>query len=120
MTLSELINRDCSITRRTASGSTDDYGNEVATETTVDTVCELQQRNRSEPDAAGEFSDADWMLILPAGTEITTADTVTVDGQDYEVVGDPWPARNPRTREPSHVEATVRRTAGAFDEGAGS
>ena len=47
---------------------------------------------------------------------MNTSDTVIVDGQEYELVGEPWDARNPRTRAQSHIEATVRRTRGADDE----
>lgn len=110
--LSQLLNRPCTIVHRTASGDSDAYGNATATETTTDTVCELQQRRRDEPDAQGEFSDTEWLLILPAATTIDTSDVVRVDGDSFEVVGDPWAARNPRTGVQSHVEATLRR-AGA-------
>lgn len=89
-------------------------------EATVETHCELQQRGRSEPGSAGELSIGDWVAFFPAGTELTTGDTVTVDGQDYEVAGDPWHARNPRTQTASHVEASLKRTVGAFEEGAAS
>lgn len=107
--LSQLLNRPCTITSRTASGEIDESGDETYTPTTVETVCELQQRRRDEPDAQGEFSDTDWLIFLPAGTAIDTSDTVTVDGVTYEVVGDPWPARNPRTQTVSHVEASLRK-----------
>jgi hypothetical protein len=38
---------------------------------------------------------------------------VIVNDLVFEVVGDPWQARNPRTRLLSHVEATVRKTGEA-------
>lgn len=118
MPLSDLLNRPCTITRRSQSGTTDDYGNDIPAETTVETVCELQQRDRradSEPDLAGELSDTLWLLVLPAETDIDTGDVVEVDGLVYEMFGDPWLARNPRTGEESHVECTLRRTASAED-----
>lgn len=113
--LSQLINTPCTILSRTDGGGQDDYGNETDTTTEVETVCELQQTRRDEPDAQGELSDTTWQLFLPASTEISTGDSVMVDGVVYELVGAPWPARNPRTRTVSHVEATVRRTAGSRD-----
>jgi hypothetical protein len=112
--LSTLLNTPCTITRRTSSTSEDAYGDTIPGTTTTTTVCELQQRQRSEQPGA-EVSDTIWLLILPAGTGIDTGDKVTVDGVDYEMVGDPWPARNPRTGQASHVEATLRRTAGDWD-----
>lgn len=110
--LSTLINRPCTIIRRHEGTTRDAHGNLIPDEEEVETVCELQQRQRSEGDDAGELSDTRWMLFLPAGTEIDTGDGVVVDGQTFEMVGDPWNARNPRTQQESHIEATVRRTAG--------
>lgn len=108
--LSALINRPATLVIRVDSGEVDDYGNAVLSETTVETVAELQQRRRDEPEGQGETSETDWVLFLPAGTALTTADTVTVEPLGtFEVVGDPWPARNPRTRVESHVECSVRK-----------
>jgi hypothetical protein len=115
MTLTTLLNRPMTIINRSASASTDEFGNELPVETYVDVVGELQQQRRAEPDTAGELSDTRWLLILPAGTEINTGDTVVCDGESYEVTGDPWRARNPRTQLASHIECTLRRTAGADD-----
>lgn len=115
MTLTALLNRTCTIIRRSESGSTDELGNEIPDEEAVETVCELQQRNRSEQGNQGEVSSTDWLLILPADTDIGTGDAVVVDEEVYEMVGDPWPARNPRTATESHVEASLRRVVGDED-----
>lgn len=124
MTLTALLNRPVTLIARAASGDDDEYGNDKPDETLTATVCELQQRVRDEPDggqgAAGEISRTDWLLILPAGTPARTGDAAFIDGQIYELVGDPWIARNPRTQQVSHIECTVRRTAGADDENPGS
>lgn len=118
MTLAALLNQPVTITRRLRGASTDRFGNEIPDEQFETTVGELQQRQSTEPAGEGETAASDFLLILPAGTDLTTADIVTVDGQDYQVTGDPWRARNPRTQTYSHVQATVRRVAGAGDEGA--
>lgn len=110
--LADLLTLTCSITARSAQVAVDEYGDEAFTETVTTAVCELQQRQRSETGAAGEVSSSEWLLILPAGTSIDTGDTVTVDEIDYEVTGEPWQARNPRTGAGSHIECTLRRTAG--------
>jgi hypothetical protein len=112
MSLAQLLNRPVTIISRSDSGETDELGNEIPTETAIETVGELQQRQRDEPGAQGEFSETTWLLVLPTGTEIDTGDAVVIDGRIYELVGDPWAARNPRTQTESHVEATVRRAAG--------
>lgn len=114
--ISDLITRPCTLRLRSESGTEDDYGNDIPTETEVDTVCELQKeirRSSEEPGGQGELSDTLWSLFLPAGTQIDTGDAVEVDGALYEMVGSPWPVRHPLTGVESHVEASVRRTAGA-------
>lgn len=115
MTLTALLSRPCTIISREAVGDIDDYGNEVPEESSVDTVCELQQIQRDEPAGEGEFSDTRWVAIFPAGTELKTSDAVLIDGKTYELEGDPWAVRNPRLGTESHVEATLCRTAGASD-----
>lgn len=117
--LSQLLSLPVTIKRRSDSGQDDDYGNEISGETVEETVGELQQQRalaNAEPADLGETSDTKWLLILPAGTDIRTGDAIVADGQLFEMFGDPWPARNPRTGIESHVEATVRRVAGAEDE----
>lgn len=115
--LSHLLTRECTIVRRTPSGDTDDYGNDIPAETTTVTVCELQQTQRTEGADAGETSATTWLLILPANTLLDTSDSVSVSGHEYELVGDPWTARNPETGVDHHLEATVQRVAGAEDTG---
>lgn len=119
MSLTALLNRPCTITHRSTGSERDRYGNEVQSEIDTDTVCEIQQSRRSlsgrtsEPQANGDMSDTDWMGIFLPGTEIGSADTVTSEGTVFEVVGDPWQARNPRSGVVQHVEIPLRRTAGA-------
>jgi len=112
-----LLNRPVTITRRTPSATEDAYGNPVDAVVTTTTVGELQQQQRSETDQgawglAGDIVQTVWLLVLPAGTAIDASDRVTIDGKDYEVIGDPWHARNPRTQQDAHVEVTLRRSRG--------
>ena len=107
--IAALINRPCTIVSRSASADGDDYGNAIDTESTIDTVCEIQQRRRDEPADQGELSSTDWLGFFPAGTALDTGDAVQVDGERFELVGDPWPVRNPRTRAVSHIEASLRK-----------
>lgn len=115
MTLSSLLNRPLTLVSRSDEGATDLYGNPAPTETQTAVLGELQQVRRTEPDDSGELSDTTWLLVLPAGTSVNTGDAVICDGEVYEVIGDPWNARNPRTEVISHVEATLRRTGTAWD-----
>jgi hypothetical protein len=79
------------------------------------TVCELQQARRDEQEDSGEVSRDTWTVFFQADEDVETGDAVVVDGQTFELIGDPWQARNPRTGTESHIEATARRTAGAED-----
>ncbi len=118
MSLAERINRPCVIITRSNTGTVDDYGNEIPTEGTVETVCEAQPRSSVEPENMGQLSDEDWTLFfLPADKSyINTASAVWVpDLAEFEVVGAPLPWRNPRTQVESHVHVNVRRTAGSED-----
>lgn len=113
MTLSQLLNTEATILRRSPSGEEDPYGNELQAEEEVDVLCEVQQIRRDEPDDQGELSETHWLGIFPAGTELRTGDAVRVEGIGLlELAGDPWAARNPRLRQVSHLEVTMRRTAG--------
>lgn len=111
-----LINRPATLIQRLTSESTDRFGNKKRTEGTVEIVVEIQQKQRSETADEGETSDTTWNIYFPPGTDVNSGDAVVIDGSEYELTGDPWEARNPRTQALSHMEATVRRTAGPDDE----
>lgn len=111
MNIEHLLNQTCTITRRVVGEEKTAYGRKKREETPSDHPCTLQQAERDE-EAVGEMSDTRWTLWLLPGTEIGSADTVEVDGQVYEVEGEPETLRNARTAEAKHVEATLRKTAG--------
>lgn len=116
MSISTLVNRTCTITRRSPSAAKDTYGNAIPGTSTVTTVCEIQQQpRRADAETTDDLSDTLWLGIFLPGTAIDASDAVTVDGLKYEVSGAPWPARNPRTRAVSHIEANLRRVAAATD-----
>lgn len=114
--LRRLLTLPVTITSKTAGMTDDGYGNEVRQTATVETVGELQQRvSRQAGETEDVLSDTSWLLILPADTDIDSDDTVTADGVTFEVVGDPWPVRNPRTGVTTHLEASLQRVAGPDD-----
>jgi hypothetical protein len=115
VSIASLINRPCTITHRSEGEEKNEYGNAAPKEETIETVCELQQTQGFRSESEDQVSDNRWLLILPAGTSVGAADTVTIDGDDYEFLAAPWPARNPRTGTASHIEATVCRTAAMGD-----
>lgn len=112
----DLITRPCTIVNRSESDDTDELGNEIPSEDLVDGVWEVQQRNRREQGDEAELSDTLWDAYFLAGTKLRTGDAVIDDELGhFELVGDPWPARNPRTQQASHLEATVRQIRGSED-----
>jgi len=113
VTLTSLINRPCVLRHRTGGTMVDRDGNEIAEWVEVATVCEIQQRRRTENNE--QISVAQWVAFLLPGETVRTGDELVVDDITYQIEGDPWPARNPRTRQASHIEATLRRMAGALD-----
>lgn len=116
MSVANLINRPAVLIRRSEE-EVDEYASERPDEDSEEIVCELQQRARTEPSDGGELSDTDWVAYFFPETAPHGNDVLLVDGQRFEFVGEPWLVRNPRTREESHIEASLRRTAGP---GAGS
>lgn len=113
-----LLTLPCTIQNRATGAAQDGFGNPVlaASGEPVETVMELQQQGRTEDDDRGQVGEATWLAIWPAGTTVDEYAQVTTGGATYEVVGPPWAARNPRTRQASHVEATLRRTSGTTEE----
>ncbi len=110
MTLAALLNQSCTITTRTDSGTVDRYGNPAQTEASTATTCYCEQRTRTESkDGKGEVQQEEWLVVLPAGTTVNGLDQITVGSLVLEVVGPPWPVRNPRTQAESHIECTARK-----------
>lgn len=104
-----LIKTPATLIRRKADGE-DGHGNPTYALEEVEVLCELQQRRSTEDFAAvDDLSDAIWDLYLPVGTELNSGDSIDVNDFTYELVGEPWSTR-------THVEATVRRTAGPADD----
>ena len=108
--ITNLFKRSITIQHHTESGNSDVYGTDIPAVVEIQVLGELQQRSRDE--AEGAISQTNWMLFLPPNTPIDTNDVVKVDGESYEVVGDPWQAFNPRTGQYEHVEVSLRRTSG--------
>lgn len=109
-----MINTPCLLVRRV---EVDDSFYTEHDEELVETVCELQQVQRSEPVAAGEMSKTVYsVFFLPDAPRFHTGDGLIVDSAEYEFTGSPWEARNSRTQSVGHIEATAVQTAGTGDE----
>lgn len=112
--LAQRLNKPITIIRRSVTGE-DQYGNETTTPVEVETVGWIwkAQQADEEPADQGEMSDSRWEAAFPIGTELDTGDGVRDwRGMEFEVVGAP---ESLEQGSPSiwHVEARLRRTAGA-------
>lgn len=97
----------------------DAYGNPGELTETTTALCELQQIVRTENTVDANTQTGDWALFLaPTGEDdggytvpvvLEGADHVEIDGTRYELIGPPWPVRNPRTGLTTHIEARVRQ-----------
>jgi hypothetical protein len=109
VTLEHLLTLECELLRRRQEGDPDDYGNpgwEVVDDEQL--PCELQQEQSYEAEG-GVLEISLWRLFLPATAPPAGWDAVRVDDVVYELEGDAWLVRNPRTTVDHHVEARVRR-----------
>lgn len=87
----------------------DAYGNPGLVTSVTTAACEIQQVSRSEDTVNTAQQSEDWSLFVHPDALVEGSDRIVVDGVAYELVGPPWPARNPRTGVVSHIEAQVRR-----------
>ena len=108
--LANRLKRKVTIHHRSESGIFDDYGTDIPQTLETEVMGELQQRSRDEEESA--IARTNWVLFLPGDTLIDTNDVVLIDGEAFEVIGDPWHAFNPRTGVMEHVETSLRRTSG--------
>jgi hypothetical protein len=107
-----LLNLTASVTRVVRDGTEDAFGDPTETTLTATYRCWLAQAGADEATVNQDVQREDFALYLEAGASggIDGTDRVTVGGVEYEVVGPPWSAINPRTGQTTHVVATIRRT----------
>jgi hypothetical protein len=109
VSLDALLTRAATLYRRTYDGPPDELGDPTWTEITGPVACELQQAGSTE--ALGDAVQVStWRVFLPVGaSDVGGWDALELDGDRYELVGDPWPVWNPRLAAYDHVEALVQR-----------
>jgi hypothetical protein len=105
-TLLSMLDRPCTIIGRSQTGPVDRYNQPTWVETTVDTVCYIEQTDTREVTDGRTTGIATHLGVFPSGTEVDDSDKVTVD-VTYEVLGPPWRVWEPGTGE-SHVETNLR------------
>lgn len=107
-----LLTETATITARSPSGARDSYGNVTLTAISRTADCYHEQNTADENTVGGDIREETWTLYVPTGDPLTSTDSVSVNGQSFEVIGQPWQTWNPRTSANGHVRATLRRTDG--------
>lgn len=88
-------------------GTVDEYGDHpVAAVTTTTEMCWLWQTTRGETD---EIEHERWSIAFKPTVALDANDSVTVQGGQFQVHGNPWLATDPLTGWHTHIEATLRR-----------
>lgn len=115
MALSDLLTRPVQVVSQQSDDAIDEYGNEIPIERIETVQAFVQQQTTGERE--GYVPTGNYLLVLPAGTEIQADDYVIIDNRRYTVSGDPDHVMNPRTRKEHHIECGLTRMAGGLEEG---
>lgn len=112
MSLSTLLTEPVTILRY-QEGTVDDYGNPTSTWIDVGVVNgRMEQRSGEERTIDGNVLTSDWVLYLPASTEVHGRDRVSDRfGRTFEVTG-PSNIRSTPTRD-VYVEVSLRHVENA-------
>jgi hypothetical protein len=107
ITLDHLLTRPATMLLRARTGE-DEAGDPTYDVVERAVVCELQQTSSGEEHEGGSLVTR-FRVWLPADVELDGWDAIVVDGDTYEVDGDPSRVWNPLTQTVHHVEGEVVR-----------
>lgn len=127
MSRSTLLNHDCTLTVPTEGAETDRAGLPIDGRATFHGRGYFEQKQADDQTGTQTSDEQRWLALL--WLEVTGDDTsgdtydlvdlmgasMTIDPDglgSFAVVGEPWPVRNPRTRQVEHVECEMRRVSG--------
>lgn len=100
-----LIKLSGVLTVRSFDGPPDDYNNPTETTVARSVLCWYEQAQAAEATANTNRQEETHRLFLRSCEDMTGWDRLAVNGLEFEVIGPPWEAVNPRTRQVSHIEA---------------
>lgn len=76
-------------------------------------MCEVQQQTRQEPlEGGGAISVTEWLAFFLPDEDIRPEDSLILDEDEFQVIGEPWKVRNPRTQAFSHIQAKLELIEG--------
>jgi hypothetical protein len=111
--VTRLMTKPVVLVHRTP-GAEDAHGQPAYTVTTETTYGYVYQKRTGDRDSATGNISITWenlWVALAAGTPIDSVAAVQIDSVQYEVVGTPHKAWNPRRAAVEYVEIEVRRAA---------
>lgn len=110
--IGRLLRQPVTVLRR-EPGAEDVRGNAaLAVESTYDALGYFEQTEAVEVQVDGDTITTTALLVLDASRQLGHLDLVAIDGEDWEVIGEPARKFNPRLGAVSQVEARLRRSLG--------
>lgn len=85
MSFAGLLNRSCVI-KTPVYGAVDDYGQPAVTYTFLTTVCRIEPNRAKEGRVENPKVIAEFIVFLPAGTQITEKSVLTIAGIGYNIL----------------------------------
>ena len=104
-----MLTLPCVITT-VSEGAADVYGDPTQVDSSVDSVCYIEQRRVTESTGNATVASEDWLGVFLADEVLSSTSKVTAMGATFEVDGPPWPVWNPRIERVDHIECNLRRT----------
>lgn len=114
MSLASICTRPVVIVHRARQAAQDPYGEDELVEVSRESVrAHLHQRSSDEPRPGEQETNATrWALTMPPGATLGRDDLVEVEGELYELDGDPFPAWGPLGQATHHWEAGLVQVVG--------
>ena len=103
-----LLSKTATITH-TASSTVDAMGRPVASTTVASVPCAFRHRLANDSLNGGVITTDETTFYFDPSAILAPGDLITVDGDTYEVVSDPFPQTNFRTASVHHLEVRGRK-----------
>jgi hypothetical protein len=101
------------IIRRTLQAEPDVRGNDVYVESRIEVRgCSVQSGATSEIVQGTELVSSDVVVYMPSGTDLYPVDALEIDGERYEIQGQPGSNQSPFTGSIGPVEVRANRQTG--------
>lgn len=92
----------------TQDGPVDETNDPTEQIVTADVLCWYEQATADDDTGGTNQQTETHRLYFRDGVTVTGYDHLAVDGHRFQILGPPWPAKNPRTGVVEHIEAKGR------------